>query len=257
MASSFPKYAINSDVSGTTREAIVAKTKARVSEKEVVLLGLVAEDPIHAYGLEQKIRDRHIVEWADIALSSIYRVLDGLTKKRLITTRLVQAGQGAARNMHEITDRGRTALADYSGLARERPALMGALAISFLSFIGVPPLAGFIGKFYLFAAVIARGGFWYVLLACIGVLNSAVSLFYYMKIARAMWFTESSRELPAAAASHSPRAYAAVVGILAVPTLVLGIYWAPLSELIKDNIAIYRSPRPPPLTAQLEPTPRR
>ena len=93
----------------------MVKARVRVSEKEVVLLGLIAEEPIHAYGLEQKMRERRITEWADIGFSSIYRVLDGLTKKRLITTRLVHAGQGATRKVHEITERGQTVLA--SGVA--------------------------------------------------------------------------------------------------------------------------------------------
>jgi DNA-binding PadR family transcriptional regulator len=89
----------------------VGKTRARISEKEVVLLGLIAEGPIHAYGLEQKMRERRITEWADISFSSIYRVLGKLTQRRLITTRLVQAGQGAARKVHEITEAGQSALA--------------------------------------------------------------------------------------------------------------------------------------------------
>jgi DNA-binding PadR family transcriptional regulator len=89
----------------------VTKSRARASEKEIVLLGLVAEESIHGHGLERKIRERHIAEWTDIALSSIYRVLDELQRKRLIRTKLVQAGQGAARKVHEITERGRDALA--------------------------------------------------------------------------------------------------------------------------------------------------
>ena len=88
----------------------MAKTRSRISEKEVVLLGLIAEGPIHAYGLLQKMRERHITEWADIGFSSIYRVLDVLTKKRLISMRLEQGGPGAARKVHEITERGRAAL---------------------------------------------------------------------------------------------------------------------------------------------------
>ncbi|MBI5510275.1 MAG: helix-turn-helix transcriptional regulator [Deltaproteobacteria bacterium] len=90
----------------------MAKAKTESSQKEIVLLGLIAEEPIHAYGLEQKIRTRRIAEWADIGFSSIYRVIDGLTRKRLVQSRLVQGGQGAARKVHEITAAGKAALAN-------------------------------------------------------------------------------------------------------------------------------------------------
>lgn len=56
--------------------------------------------------------------------------------------------------------RGRTRLDDYAGLARSRPWLAGALAIAFLSFIGVPPLAGFFAKLVLFGAAIEAGYAW-------------------------------------------------------------------------------------------------
>lgn len=82
-----------------------------VSEKEVILLGLVAEEPMHAYGLEEKIRFRRMDMWTSIGFSSIYRILAGLEDKGLIDTRLAHEGQGATRKVHELTDEGRRALA--------------------------------------------------------------------------------------------------------------------------------------------------
>ncbi len=81
------------------------------SEKEVVLLGLLAEAPAHAYGLEQKIRERRMTEWTAIGLSSIYRVLESLEARRFIASELQQAGQGAARRVYQITPQGQQALA--------------------------------------------------------------------------------------------------------------------------------------------------
>ena len=81
------------------------------SEKEVILLGLIAEEPIHAYGLEEKIRFRQMDMWTTIGFSSIYRVLARLEEKGLIDTRLAHEGQGATRKVHEINDDGKRALA--------------------------------------------------------------------------------------------------------------------------------------------------
>lgn len=83
-----------------------------ISEKEVILLGLIAEEPIHAYGLEEKIRFRRMDMWTTIGFSSIYRVLSGLEEKGLIDTRLEHEGQGATRKVHEITPDGERALAE-------------------------------------------------------------------------------------------------------------------------------------------------
>jgi len=82
-----------------------------VSEKEVILLGLIAEEPIHAYGLEEKIRQRQMELWTTIGFSSIYRVLAQLEDKGLIETQLEHEGQGATRKVHRINQNGLRALA--------------------------------------------------------------------------------------------------------------------------------------------------
>lgn len=100
---------------------------AEATEKEVILLGLVAEEPIHAYGLEDKIRTRHMDIWTSIGFSSIYRVLAQLEEKGFIDTHLEHEGQGATRKVHTITPRGRRALARgvLSHLSRVVPVKSG------------------------------------------------------------------------------------------------------------------------------------
>lgn len=88
-----------------------AARSRRIGEKHVVLLGLISEGPIHAYGLEDKIRTRHMAEWADISFSSIYRVLAQLEQMGLIDTQLEHVGQGATRKVHRINEAGMRALA--------------------------------------------------------------------------------------------------------------------------------------------------
>ena len=99
-----------------------------------------------------------------------------------------------------------------------------ALVIFLFSLTGIPPFAGFIGKYLIFAAVVQRGGFWNVLLAVIGVLNSAVSLFYYARIIKAMYLEDA----PAAERMPVPALYTGVLVALTVPLLVFGLYWGPL-----------------------------
>jgi DNA-binding PadR family transcriptional regulator len=80
--------------------------------RELVLLGLLAEEPGHAYALEEKIRARNMTEWTEIALSSIYRLLDRLAKQDLISAKLEQGGRGAARKVYAIRAAGRRVLAE-------------------------------------------------------------------------------------------------------------------------------------------------
>src|SRR5712692_9040626 len=113
---------------------------------------------------------------------------------------------------------------DFRGLGTKAPFAALALTIFLFSLTGIPPFAGFIGKYLIFAAVVQRGGFWNVLLAVIGVLNSAVSLFYYARIIKAMFLDEALDERPMLV----PAVYTGVLVALAVPVLVLGVYWTPL-----------------------------
>jgi NADH:ubiquinone oxidoreductase subunit 2 (subunit N) len=83
----------------------------------------------------------------------------------------------------------------YRGLARRHPMTAIAFAICLFSLTGLPPFAGFTGKWYHFVAVLQNyalpGGGWYAALAIIGAINSAVSLYYYMRIVRAMFLDAS------------------------------------------------------------------
>lgn len=89
--------------------------------------------------------------------------------------------------------RGRTRLEDYRGLAHERPWLAGVLVVSFLSLVGIPPLIGFAGKWTLFAATIDAG---YVWLAVLAVVNTVVSLFYYLRVLGPAYFVEAGGPVP-------------------------------------------------------------
>jgi NADH-quinone oxidoreductase subunit N len=80
---------------------------------------------------------------------------------------------------------------DYAGLGRKYPLLAAAMAVFMLSFTGVPPTLGFMGKFYVFRTVIASGE---IGLAAIGVLTSLISAYYYLRIIVIMYMQEGEPE---------------------------------------------------------------
>jgi len=84
-------------------------------------------------------------------------------------------------------------IADFAGLSRRSPALALVMLLALLSLGGIPPVAGFFGKLYIFAAAIEQGLLWLVV---IGVLNAIISLYYYLIVARVMYLEEPPSEEP-------------------------------------------------------------
>ena len=108
-------------------------------------------------------------------------------------------------------------LKDFSGLAFRNPFAAFAMLLFMLSLGGIPPTAGFMGKFWLFSAAIDAH---YYGLAVIGVLNSAISLYYYVRIVVFMYL---KKETIGSAPAMSP-ALAIVLGLAVAATLILGVY---------------------------------
>ena len=102
------------------------------------------------------------------------------------------------------------ALDDYAGLARKYPLLAASMAIFMLSFTGVPPTLGFMGKFYLFRTVIQGG---YLGLALIGVFTSLISAYYYLRVIVIMYMREGE---PVASKEFWVQFIAAVTAVLVV-----------------------------------------
>jgi len=126
---------------------------------------------------------------------------------------------------------------DYRGLGFRAPAVAVAMTIFLFSLTGIPLTAGFIGKFYLFAALI-KGSSEYYWLVIVAGLNSVVSLYYYARIIKAMWLEKTDTEL-----APLPVSVPAVilVFVLAIPTIIFGLYWAPLSELTNYSAKLFSS----------------
>ncbi len=120
-------------------------------------------------------------------------------------------------------------LDDFSGLWRRQPALALAMAVFLLSLAGVPPTAGFVGKFYLFAAA-WQSGLW--LLVLVGLLTSALAVFFYLRIIVRMFMEEPVREVqPFLFGGVSVSIVIAVVG-----TIVFGLLPTPIIALVERSV---------------------
>ena len=125
---------------------------------------------------------------------------------------------------------------EYRGLGTRSPFIAVALAIFLVSLTGLPPTAGFIGKLYLFSALINHGWVW---LAIVGALNSVIAVYYYIRVIRNMFLSFDDSHHPAMV---FPVQQTLTVLVLLVPTLLLGIYFSPLVQLAQGSVAIFGTP---------------
>ena len=124
---------------------------------------------------------------------------------------------------------------DYSGLIRQSPVVVVMFTIILFSLIGLPPLAGFLGKFAIFAALaqswqITGNGFLLVLLI-VGGLNTAISLFYYLRVVKVMTIDpELDSAVPAASGAPISLLAGTFLALLTIPILTLLLYTNGLNE---------------------------
>ena len=123
-----------------------------------------------------------------------------------------------------------TLISDYAGIGFKYPLLAASMTIFMLSMAGIPPLAGFMGKFYIFSAAVKAKLYW---LAIIGVLNSALSVYYYLRVTVVMYFREAERDMTGLA--FSP---AGVIGVIiaVAGVLYLGIFPSSVLALARASI---------------------
>jgi NADH-quinone oxidoreductase subunit N len=121
--------------------------------------------------------------------------------------------------------RGRTERSAYAGLARAHPSLAASLSVSLLSFIGVPPLAGFAAKLVLFAAAIEAGYAWLALVAAV---NTVVSIVYSVRVLAPMYFGDLAGPVP-----RLSRGATLATITAAIATLALGV----LAELFLRSMS--------------------
>ena len=112
----------------------------------------------------------------------------------------------------------------YAGLVKRAPFVAALFVIFFLSLAGIPPTAGFIGKFFVFGAALREG---YLFLAAVGVVNSVISVFYYFSVVRAAFFEEAKDATPIRLAPLVTFA----LTVSAAMVLLVAVYPQPLLNL--------------------------
>jgi len=123
---------------------------------------------------------------------------------------------------------------DYRGLGWEMPLVGIAMTIFMVSLTGLPPTAGFIGKFYIFAALVQAGPQFYYLVI-IGGLNSVISLYYYLRVVKVM-FLEGERS---ETITQPPNMMMIMLLSAAIPTILFGIYWSPISDWVSKSMIFF------------------
>lgn len=127
---------------------------------------------------------------------------------------------------------GSTELESFNGLGRRAPMLAAVMTVCLLSLAGIPPLAGFAGKFYLFSGAVESGYLW---LAFVGLLMSMISVYYYLNVAKAMYIGESDQ----AGAFAVPVMGRVALWVCLIGTIFIGIYPGPLAQLAQLAITLF------------------
>lgn len=127
----------------------------------------------------------------------------------------------------------RITVQDYSGIGYKNPVAAIAMSLFLFSLAGIPPTAGFMGKFYIFSAAIKEG---YLGLAIIGVINSVISVYYYLRVTVAMYMKvpETTTESQFPAIVFSPALILAII-ISAYGVLRLGLFPSDYIAIVKQS----------------------
>ncbi|MBC8106507.1 MAG: NADH-quinone oxidoreductase subunit N [Anaerolineae bacterium] len=122
---------------------------------------------------------------------------------------------------------------DYAGMGRRSPILALCMTIFMFSLVGLPPLAGFTAKVYVLWALIQNGGWWWALVAVIGI-NTILSLYYYVRVVKVMYLNQSDRP------AFMPNPIGLGVSVLcALMLFLMFIGFGPLNRLARTHSDVY------------------
>ena len=121
----------------------------------------------------------------------------------------------------------------YKGMGYRSPLISVSMVVFFISLAGLPPTAGFIGKLFLFAALLDAKWIW---LAVVGAINSVISLYYYVRVVRNMFLRDPE-------GTTEPIVFSApqltILMLLLIPTLVFGLFYSPIVELANASVLMF------------------
>jgi NADH-quinone oxidoreductase subunit N len=126
-------------------------------------------------------------------------------------------------------------LRDYPGLYRRSPLLALAMGFFLLSLVGIPPFVGFLGKLYVFGAVVALGPgyYWY---AVVGAVNAAIAAFYYFRVLKVITIDAGNEDKPAFSLALADKAW---VLFFAAANIVPLLFWSRIDEWARGALTLY------------------
>jgi NADH-quinone oxidoreductase subunit N len=126
-------------------------------------------------------------------------------------------------------------LRDYPGLYRRAPLLTVAMGIFLLSLVGIPPFVGFMGKLYVFGAIVEKGpNYWWY--AVVGAVNAAIAAFYYFRILKTMVIDAGNEDKAALRLAASDQVW---VGLLAAANVVPLLFWSRIEGWAREALTLY------------------
>jgi len=120
----------------------------------------------------------------------------------------------------------------------KNPLISGFMVICLASLSGLPPTSGFFAKFFVLAELFSSES--YIWLAVVAIINSVISLYYYFRIVKSMYFLEDESEKESLNPVEPNLINKWVIIILSIQPLIFYIYWWPLQSLIESSITMFK-----------------
>lgn len=180
------------------------------------------------------------------AMTSSNNSVSGISAAMFYTAAYAAMNVGAFAAVSHFANAGErfVTLEDYEGLGRTSPLLAATLTIFLLSLIGIPMTGGFFAKFYVFSAAVKANLIW---LTLIGVVNSAIGAYYYLRIIVVMYMRESRKQIPV---SPVPFGVGVALAVSVVATLYLGILPNRVLEYTQQSAQELLPQSPAPVVAK-------
>lgn len=157
----------------------------------------------------------------------------GMTAVIFFLTTYIFSNLGAFGVVYAIANQtGKENMDDYNGFYRTNPLLSVLMMLALFSLAGIPPVAGFFGKFFLFMSAASKGYYWLIFIA---VINVTISLYYYLLVVRAMFIRKNDNPIP-----HFKSDTYMKIGLIlpAIGIVVLGLY-SPVYEHINELVGMF------------------
>ena len=168
-----------------------------------------------------------------ILMGAVVLTSDGLQAVLVYLITYLFMNLGAFMIVIEIYNRtGSFELKDYRGFYRRSPFLSVSMSVFLLSLMGIPPLAGFFGKLYVFAAAVNRDLAWF---AVIGALNSVVAVYYYARVMKTMVIDGGEETSPVHASWDST----ALIWVMLIPTVGLMLFWDQVRKITSGSVGLF------------------